>query len=295
MQYQNPWGYPNHELLTIYQGASQDGECPLVVDTSTPSCGDSRFGCWVCTLVEEDKSMQAMIQNDAEKDWMQPLLDVRNLLDNPLGKRKEERSGTGPDDREVRDFRRMSGLVQIYQRKTDDSQDRVADYVPGPYEQDHRAALLRQMLRAQCAIRENERTPKHVRGIELISLEELRAIRRIWVLEKHETEDLLPRIYQEELGSAFPDPTALESSPWGPEEFEDLRATSANDLQYEMLRELLHVEQRYRTAARRSGLYEAIEDAIRRSFYDDEEDAIARARRRHEALHPDSAGEAAVL
>ena len=65
----------------MYQGASEGGECPLVVDTSTPSCGDSRFGCWVCTLVEKDKSMHAMIQNDAEKEWMLPLLELRNELD----------------------------------------------------------------------------------------------------------------------------------------------------------------------------------------------------------------------
>ncbi len=56
MQSANPWGYDNKDLLTMYQGALEDGECPLVVDTTTPSCGDSRFGCWVCTLVEEDKS-----------------------------------------------------------------------------------------------------------------------------------------------------------------------------------------------------------------------------------------------
>ncbi len=75
MQVKNPWGYNNKDLLTMYQGASSDGECPLVVDSSTPSCGDSRFGCWVCTLVERDKSMSAMIQNDAEKEWMMPLLN----------------------------------------------------------------------------------------------------------------------------------------------------------------------------------------------------------------------------
>lgn len=49
MQVKNPWGFNNKDLLTMYQGASPDGECPLVVDTTTPSCGDSRFGCWVCT------------------------------------------------------------------------------------------------------------------------------------------------------------------------------------------------------------------------------------------------------
>ena len=47
MQRRNPWGHNNKDLLTLYQGASADGECPLVVDTTTPSCGNSRFGCWV--------------------------------------------------------------------------------------------------------------------------------------------------------------------------------------------------------------------------------------------------------
>lgn len=263
MQTENAWGYDNKDLLTMYQGASQDGECPLVVDTSTPSCGDSRFGCWVCTLVEEDKSMRAMIQNDEEKEWMLPLLALRNKLDQP-------------NDREIRDFRRMSGLVQIFHN----------DPIPGPYTQQARAQWLKEVLRAQATIQRNSKTPKPVRTIELITIDELREIRRLWVIEKHEIEDLLPVIYQEETGEQFPDSASLENTPWGHEEFASLREAcgSGNDLQYQMIRELLHVEQRYRTASRRAGLYEALEDAIRRSFYDSEVDAVDRARRRHHAL-----------
>ena len=67
MQYKNPWGYSNVDLLTMYRGASADNECPLMVDKSLPSCGKSRFGCWVCTMVEKDKSMEAMIANDEKK------------------------------------------------------------------------------------------------------------------------------------------------------------------------------------------------------------------------------------
>ena len=66
MQVKNPWGHTNKSLLGMYQGASSDGECPRVVDTSTPSCGNSRFGCWVCTVVDKDRSMAAMIKNDDE-------------------------------------------------------------------------------------------------------------------------------------------------------------------------------------------------------------------------------------
>ena len=60
MQVKNPWGHDNKSLLGMYQGATEGGECPLVVDSSTPSCGSSRFGCWVCTVVNKDRSMEAM-------------------------------------------------------------------------------------------------------------------------------------------------------------------------------------------------------------------------------------------
>src|SRR5262245_66155346 len=100
MQVQNPWGYNNKDLLTMYQGASPDGECPLVVDATTPSCGDSRSGCWACTLVDKDKSMAAMVQNDEEKEWMLPLLQLRNALDLQ-------------DDRNLRDCRRMRGAGSL--------------------------------------------------------------------------------------------------------------------------------------------------------------------------------------
>jgi putative sulfurtransferase DndC len=110
MQDRNPWGYDNRELLGMYAGASEDGECPLVVDDSTPSCGDSRFGCWVCTLVEQDKSMAAMIQNDEEKEWMMPLLDLRNALDFRDGPKDVD--GFSETDRHLRDFRRMSGRAR---------------------------------------------------------------------------------------------------------------------------------------------------------------------------------------
>ena len=193
---------------------------------------------------------------------MRPLLELRNKLDNL-------------NDREIRDFRRMSGLVQIFHN----------DPIPGPYVQDARANWLREVLRAQALIQKNSQTPESIRGIELISQPELREIRRLWVLEKHETEDYLPKIYEQETGTPFSDVAALESSPWSLEEFALLKEVSESELQYEMLRELLHVEQRYRTASRRAGLYEALEDGLRRGFYYNEDDAVARARRRHQALN----------
>lgn len=255
MQVPNPWGYNNKDLLTMYQGASPDGECPLVVDTTTPSCGDSRFGCWVCTLVDKDKSMQAMILNDEEKEWMLPLLELRNALD-------------VPDDRPLRDFRRMSGLVQIFNNRT----------IPGPYTQSSRENWLRRVLDAQKHIRANG--PADVRDIELISLAELVEIRRMWVVDKHELEDSLPRIYLEVLGEPFPVERIDDNIAFGLEEIELLREVSnGDDLNFELTRELLDIERRFRSMQRRAGLYGAFENAFRRGFYESEEDATDRARR----------------
>jgi DNA sulfur modification protein DndC len=77
MSVPSPWNGRNHELVTLYRNAS-GGDCPLVIDTTTPSCGNSRFGCWVCTVVKKDSSMEALIDNG--EDWMEPLLDFRDLL-----------------------------------------------------------------------------------------------------------------------------------------------------------------------------------------------------------------------
>jgi DNA sulfur modification protein DndC len=258
MQVDNPWGYDNKDLLTMYQGASPDGECPLVVDTTTPSCGDSRFGCWVCTLVDKDKSMQAMVQNDDEKEWMLPLLELRNDLDIK-------------DDRHLRDFRRMSGTVTLYKDR----------HVPGPYVQAVREEWLRRVLEAQKWIRENG--PSHVRDIELISIAELHEIRRIWVVDKHELEDNLPRVYEEVMGHQFPGQRMDDNLAFGADEIRLLSDICDGDsIHFELLRELIDIERRYRTMARRSGLYEALEGAFKRNFYSDAEDATNRARRQHD-------------
>ena len=77
LQVPSPWGGDNRKLFTLYRNAS-GGECPLVIDTSTPSCGNSRFGCWVCTVVDEDKSMEGLVETG--EAWMEPMLDMRNWL-----------------------------------------------------------------------------------------------------------------------------------------------------------------------------------------------------------------------
>ncbi|WP_269857988.1 DNA phosphorothioation system sulfurtransferase DndC [Streptomyces sp. RPT161] len=258
MQQENPWGYSNKDLLTMYQSASEDSECPLVVDDTTPSCGDSRFGCWTCTLVEQDKSMAAMIQNDEEKEWMQPLLDLRNKLD-------------VADDTHLRDFRKMNGKIQIF------GQDNRL--VHGPYTQQSRETWLRELLKAQTWVRRH--APEHVRGIELITMPELHEIRRIWVFDKHEVEDSLPRIFKEETGEDFPGRPLDEHLALGADEIDLLReACEGDELLFTTARELLGVERKFRTMTRRAGLFDALEDTIKRGFFDNKEDAYAYAVRK---------------
>lgn len=276
MQVKNPWGYNNKDLLTMYQGASPDGECPLVVDSSTPSCGDSRFGCWVCTLVDKDKSMTAMIQNDEEMNWMRPLLELRNALDF----RPDEKHPDRTDDRHLRDFRRMNGTLTLFN-------DRL---VHGPYTQEAREEWLRKLLTAQDWIRKNG--PKGVRSIELISMKELQEIRRIWVVEKHEMEDNLPRIYSEATGEPFPGARLDDNLVLGAEEMNLLREVCGEDrLHFEMARELLSVERQQRVYARRAGLYELLEKSISRNYYESREDAVETARRHAKARNAATVGQ----
>ncbi|WP_295431259.1 DNA phosphorothioation system sulfurtransferase DndC [uncultured Thiodictyon sp.] len=72
-----PWGGNHNFLVSLYRQAG-GGECPVVFDLNTPSCGGSRFGCWTCTVVKEDKSLQGFIRSG--EDHLQPLVVFRDWL-----------------------------------------------------------------------------------------------------------------------------------------------------------------------------------------------------------------------
>jgi DNA sulfur modification protein DndC len=250
MQWENPWGYSNKDLFTMYRGASADNECPLVVDTSTPSCGSSRFGCWVCTLVNEDKSLSAMIQNDEEKEWLQPLLDFRKQLD-------------AEENRSRRDFRRRNGDVQLYERNIDT--EISIEPIPGPYIKEAREDWLRKLLTMQETLRST--APAHMRDITLITVEELSEIRRIWLEERHEFDDSLPRIYMEVTGEEFKDPRpGADYSLLGSDEWAVLEEICDGDgMHLELIAKLLDTERQYRKRARRMGIYDSLEKCFETS------------------------------
>jgi len=72
-----PWGGSHRDLYKLYNNAG-GGECPIHIDTSTPSCGNSRFGCWTCTVVERDKASEGLLASGDER--MEPLLAFRERL-----------------------------------------------------------------------------------------------------------------------------------------------------------------------------------------------------------------------
>ena len=79
LNHKSPWGADNRELFDLYRESADD--CPLIIDKETKqhaTCGNSRFGCWVCTVVSKDKSLTSFI-NKGEY-WLKPLLDYRNWL-----------------------------------------------------------------------------------------------------------------------------------------------------------------------------------------------------------------------
>ena len=101
LQETNPWGNDNRALYKLYSDAS-NGECPIQIDTSTPSCGNSRFGCWTCTVVERDKASEGLLASGDER--MEDLIEFRETLlefqDPANGKRDMKRKngaeGPGP-------------------------------------------------------------------------------------------------------------------------------------------------------------------------------------------------------
>ena len=147
-----PWGFDNKILFKIYADASADDyECPTVVtDDQHRSCGQSRFGCWICTVVKEDKSMTSLIKNGV--NWMRPLLDFRNRL-------IENRNVS-----ELRCSTRRNGQLAV-----DESGHNM-----GNYTMEYRIQLLKELLQIQ------KDTQQYRSSINLITNQELIAIQVIW-------------------------------------------------------------------------------------------------------------------
>ncbi|MEL0207902.1 MAG: DNA phosphorothioation system sulfurtransferase DndC [Gammaproteobacteria bacterium] len=272
LQYENPWDYSNKSLLNLYQGATEDNECPVVIDTTTPSCGSSRFGCYVCTLVSKDKSMQAMVQNDKDKEWMSPMIKVRDELD-----------FTSKDalqvERASREFTRLNGEVSFYKNNDGD-----IDTVPGPYKKDKRLKILEKVFKAEVQIAQHFAGSDESKAINLISHEELEEIRRIWIEDKNEVEDELPELYKRIKGSEYEGKSFRNISVLEKDKLEVLESLCDSRKEYEFVRNLLVKEMKLKSKGVRRGFVKELEKELNKFLYLDKEEALAAGNERQELI-----------
>jgi DNA sulfur modification protein DndC len=222
----SPWGADNETLFNIYMDASSDDyECPsFVTNKNTPSCGQSRFGCWVCTVVTKDRSTSALIKNGYE--WLKPLLDIRNSL-------VEERNK--PENRE--DYRRNGQYLKN----------------GGPYKPEYRTKVLERVLKAQ---KEVQKTQPY---IELISHQELVAIQVMWYQDKFykiKVSDIYNKIFQKRLNMKNIDDKIKK-------EKELLKkSVSENPEHFELIQDLLKIQKTKDLMIRKIGLNKGIKTRI---------------------------------
>ena len=168
-----PWGSGHQDLIRIYRNASDDNDCPLITDMSTPPCGRSRFGCWVCTVVASDKTMENLIERG--EDWMLPLLSLRNWLARTIDR----------DDPEYR--------PEVYRMPV----RRNLREGLGPYWPRWRKYILERLLEAEATIRREKP------DLRLITRQELAAIQLIWHRDHiydYDVSRVLDEAYQRDMG-----------------------------------------------------------------------------------------------
>jgi DNA sulfur modification protein DndC len=275
-EWENPWGGSNRQLWTLYMHSSGQGECPLVIDESTPSCGNSRFGCWTCTVVTKDRAMESLIQNG--EDWMLPLLKFRDLL----------ASTSDPEQKNVfRNYKRRSGKVTYQYAKEGADLNEVRKHVPGPYWLKYRKIWLQELLELERDIN------KGGHSIKLISEPELHVIRQQWLRDPNEPDwrDELPEIYRNVYGTDLAW-VIDDQSRFDVHDADILTdICSKYEVEPEMVMKLIELEISMEGLGRRQGIFEKIGTVLKQDWGSLEviEQQNTALQKRHERdLHADA-------
>jgi len=169
----SPWGSDNKYLFSLYQGENLGEEQSVIGEIDKeriPVTGNSRFGCWICTMVKEDKSLKAFIERG--ESWLIPLRDYRNWM-------LDMRSAPG-----ARETKRRNGTMY---RKPDGTLG------TGPFTMETRQEMLRRLLQLEVDT-----------GLSLITMEELKYIDVLWDSEGDLTRRQLVEIYFQVKGKRLP-------------------------------------------------------------------------------------------
>ena len=167
------WGTDNKYLYNLYLGENLSEEDSVVGQVNKENMkvtGNSRFGCWICTMVKEDKSLKNFIDHGASE--LIPLRDFRNWL---IELRANPKS---------RDYRRRNGSVYLTS---------TGEYGRGPFTMEARKEILKRLLQLEVET-----------GFELITLDELKMIDKLWEDEGDLSRRSLVEIYAEVKGKKLP-------------------------------------------------------------------------------------------
>lgn len=251
LEWENPWGGKNLVLWNLYKDSSGQGECPMVIDETTPSCGNSRFGCWTCTVVTKDRAMESLIQNGEE--WMAPLLEFRNKLSMTTDPANKE---------EYRNHKRRTGKVSYQYAKEGEDIATERKHVPGPYWLKYRRQWLRELLEL------DKKFKAEGREIELITVPELHAIRQEWIHDPNEPDwdDSLPTIFREIYGYNL-DWVYDDNASFGKDDAQLIHELCDNfDIEPEMIMKLIELEVSMEGLTRRSGISNKIASLLKRDW-----------------------------
>lgn len=167
------WNTDNNYLYSLYQGENLSEEDSVVGQVNKDNMkvtGNSRFGCWICTMVKEDKSLKNFIDHGATE--LIPLRDFRNWL-------VDLRSN--PD---ARDYRRRNGNVYLMSN---------GEFGRGPFTMEARKEILRRLLQLEVDT-----------GFDLITIDELKVIDKMWEDEGDLSRRALVEIYEKIKGKKLP-------------------------------------------------------------------------------------------
>jgi DNA sulfur modification protein DndC len=256
LEWETPWGGKNLVLWNLYKDSSGQGECPMVIDETTPSCGNSRFGCWTCTVVTKDRAMESLIQNG--ETWMLPLLKFRNIL---------SRSTSPTLKKKYRNHIRRDGRLAFKTLKEDGEKILTDDYTTGPYKLKYRKVAMKLLLRIQ------KKLSAIQKDLELITVPELHAVRHEWLNDPNEPDwdDDLPVIFKEVFG--FDLDWAIDDTNQFSREDSALITDIApqHGVSPHLVRKLISLEVSMSGLSRRTGIYKKIGRLIQQDWESAEE------------------------
>ena len=234
----SPWNGDNKGLVSLYKQAS-GGECPLVIDNSTASCGHSRFGCWTCTVVDKDKSVEYLIFSGEEK--LIPLLEIRDYL-------RDIRNQPG-----TRYNQRRNGTIPM-RRGTNETMNNT-----GPFTHQTRMDILKLVLEAQ---KES--------GLSLIEADELTIIQEIWNKEETDCQnksiipiDAVSKIWKQVFEDHLMSENTSQNDILNKEDQILYEVCEKHNVSFEMMRQLRDIEEEFGHLKRRHGLPERMREIIK--------------------------------